>query len=55
MNPTVNKNGNPRKFSLFGKDLANKKQSMDYIDLSFLDVNKDKIIVKLSDVTEEKI
>ena len=43
------------KFFAITKDLANKKQSMDYIDLSFLDVNKDKIIVKLSNVTEEKI
>ena len=41
------------KFFIISKDLANKKQNIDYIDLSFLDENKDKIIVKLSNVTEE--
>jgi len=42
-----------KKFFAISKDLADKKQSMDYIDLSFLDENKDKIIVKISNVTEE--
>lgn len=41
------------KFFAISKDLVNKKQNMDYIDLSFLDYNKDKIIVKLSNVNEE--
>ena len=44
-----------KKFFAVKQDLANKKQSMDYIDLSFLDINKDKIIVKISNITEEKI
>lgn len=43
------------KFFAIKKDLSNKKQNMDYIDLSFIDVNKDKIIVKISNVTEETI
>ncbi|MBR3628515.1 MAG: cell division protein FtsQ/DivIB [Elusimicrobia bacterium] len=42
-----------RKFFAISKDLANKKQGMDYIDLSFLDVNKDKVIVKISNINEE--
>ena len=41
------------KFFAISKDLTNKKQNMEYIDLSFLDENKDKIIVKLSNSTEE--
>jgi cell division protein FtsQ len=42
------------KFFAIVKDLSNKKQSMEYVDLSFLDDNKDKIIVKLLDVANEK-
>jgi len=41
------------KFFAISRDLADKKQSMEYIDLSFLDENKDKIIVKISNSTEE--
>ncbi len=41
------------KYFAIVKDLSGKKQNMEYIDLSFLDDNKDKIIVKLLKETEE--